>query len=194
MIRLEVCAFVAILTPLAICQVDLGSHKNAPALPFYDRRACPFEGCVYRQWTARSRVIVYNTWKQDRQPIAKLSSGDSVLGLRGVVITFRPGMIRLDRDLPEHNLKRGETILTYAYRGEGYSAVWFKGQYYSDFNISFTKWPDGQGCRGEGCAATYVDLGQKAWWAEVKLKSGLHGWVNMDALPFDGVDLLGGLN
>ena len=84
----------------------------------------------------------------------------------------------MDRDLPDYKLKRGETILTYTYRGEGFSAVWFKGQYYSEFDISFAKRPDGQGCGGADCAATYVDLGKKVWWAEVKLKSGLSGWVN----------------
>lgn len=163
---------------------------SAPGLPFYDWKACPFEGCAYRHWTARRQIVVYNTWKQHRQAIAQLSKGDSVLGVTGVVITFRPGVIRLDRDLPEQNLKRGETILSYTYRGEGFSAVWFKGRYYSEFDVSFTKWPDGSGCGGAHCAATYVDLGKKAWWAEVQLKSGRSGWVNMDAADFEGVDLL----
>jgi hypothetical protein len=34
----------------------------------------------------------------------------------------------MDRDLPEHNLKQGDIILTYAYLGGGFSAVWFKGK------------------------------------------------------------------
>jgi hypothetical protein len=33
-------------------------------------------------------------------------------------------------------------------------------------------------------------MGEKVWWAEVKLKSGRSGWVNMDTAVFDGVDLL----
>lgn len=49
----------------------------------------------------------------------------AVTGITGAVVTFRPGLIRMDRDLPEQNLRRGDTILTYAYRGEGFSAVWF---------------------------------------------------------------------
>jgi hypothetical protein len=65
----------------------------------------------------------------------------------------------MDRDLLEQNLKRGEIVLTYAYRGEGYSAVWFQGKYYPEFDISFTKCPDGLGCGGAHCAATYTDLG-----------------------------------
>jgi hypothetical protein len=86
----------------------------------------------------------------------------------------------MDRDLPAEGLRSGDTLLTYAYRGEGFSAVWFKGKYYSDFDISFAKWPDGTGCGGAHCAATYLDLGKKSWWTEVKLESGRTGWVEMD--------------
>ena len=97
----------------------------------------------------------------------------------------------MDRDVPDAGLKRGDTILTYTYVGEGFSAVWVKDKYDPSFDISFTKWPDGQGCGGDDCAATYVDLGTKEWWAKVKLKSGLTGWVNMNEAHFSGVDVLG---
>jgi len=103
-----------------------------------------------------------------------------VTGVRGVVITFKPGLIRMDRDLLDQDLGQGDTILTYGYSSEGYSAVWFKGRYHGNFDISFTKWPDGSGCGNGHCAATCVDLGKKSWWAEVKLASGRNGWVEMD--------------
>jgi hypothetical protein len=163
---------------------------SQPALPFYDWKACPFEGCTYGRWTTRKPVIVYDTWAAKRRASGRLAVGDRVDGLTGVVITFKPGVIRMDRDLPSEGLKRGDTILTYANRGEGFFAVWFKGKYYSEFDVSFTKWPDGQGCGGTHCAATYIDLGKKVWWAQVKLKSGQTGWINMDAADFDGLDSL----
>jgi len=168
----------------AICQDALpggGSQAMAaPALPFYDWGACPYETCAYREWTAHRSVTVYDTWEQGRRPITQLAEGDKVTGVTGVVVTFKPGLIRMDRDLPNENLRRGDTVLTYAYRGEGFSAVWFKGRYYSELDISFAKWPDGTGCGGDHCAATYMDLGRKSWWAEVKLNSGRTGWVEMD--------------
>jgi hypothetical protein len=160
---------------LAFCQ-----DAQAPALPFYDWGACPYETCAYRQWTAHRSVTVYDTWKQERHPIAKLAEGDKATGITGVVITFQPGVIRMDRDLPAEHLSPGDTVLTYAYRGEGFSAAWFKGRYYADLDISFAKWPDGSGCGGPHCAATYLYLGRKSWWAKVKLKSGRTGWVEMD--------------
>jgi len=49
-----------------------------------------------------------------------------VIGITGLVITIRLGRVRMDRDLAEQNLKTGDEILTYNYRGEGYSAVWWR--------------------------------------------------------------------
>jgi hypothetical protein len=172
------------IAALIICSGMLPSafcHATpAPALPFYDWGACPYETCAYGQWTAHRSMMVYDTWKPERHPIAKLAEGDKVTGITGVVITLRPGVIRMDRDLSAEHLLRGDTVLTYAYRGEGFSAVWFKGKYHADFDISFAKWPDGTGCGGAHCAATYLDLGRKQWWAKVKLQSGQTGWVDMD--------------
>ena len=162
----------------------------APRVPFYDWRACPFEGCSYREWTANKPVDVYDTLDENRRVVARLSRGQKVQALTGVVITFKPGVIRIDRALPERKLKRGDTIFTYAYRGEGFSAVWFNDTYYASYDISFTRWPDGMGCGGDHCAATYIDLGEKVWWAKVKLKSGKTGWVNMNNADFDGTCLL----
>jgi hypothetical protein len=159
-----------------------------PALPSLDRGACPFETCAYRQWTAREVITVYDTWKPERREIAKLPAGENATGITGVVITDRPGAIRVDRDMPEQNLKRGDILLTYAYRGEGFSAVWFKGRHYDEFDISFVKRPDGTGCGGAHCAATYVDLGEKHWWAQVRMKSGAVGWVDMDRGVLGGFD------
>ena len=162
-----------------------------PALPFLDWKACPFEGCAYREWTAKKPVVVYDTYQSGRHSVGHLAKGEKVVGITGVVITFKPGVIRMDRDLPEQGLKRGDMILTYTYRGEGFSAVWANGEYDGSYDISFTKWPDGQGCGGTHCAATYVDLGKKEWWAQIKLKSGRTGWINMNTAEFDGVDMLG---
>ena len=162
------------------------ADQAAPVLPFYDWKACPFEGCTYGKWVARKPTTAYTTWKAVRQSVMQILAGDAVTALDGVVITTVPGTIRMDRDLPAENLKQGDTILTYAYRGEGFSAVWFKDKYYAEFDISFARWPDGYGCGGAHCAATYLDLGKKDWWAEVKLESGQTAWIDLkDSFDFE---------
>lgn len=167
-----------------------------PEVPFLDWNACPFEGCTYREWKANKSVPLYDTWQKKRKRIGTVSPGEKVVAVTGVVITYKPGLIRMERDYslsefaigspkPDQDLKRGDTLLTYAYRGEGNSAVWLNGKYYSDFDISFV------GCRGANCVATYVDMGVKEWWAQVRLKSGRTAWVFMDGNPFDDVDRFG---
>jgi hypothetical protein len=175
--------FLGIL-PSAFCQNTQERAESkamaAPELPFYDWVACPYEGCAYGPWTMHQAITLYDTWKPERRAIAQLTVGERVTGIMGVVITFQPGLIQMDRDLPSEDLRRGDTIFTYAYRGEGFSAVWFKQRYRRDFDISFAKWPDGTGCGGEHCAATYIDLGRKTWWAKVRLGTGRTGWVETE--------------
>jgi hypothetical protein len=178
-------ALVGICTAL---ESESYTLQPVPSLPFFDWKACPFEGCTYGKWTATATVDVFDTWKPSRKRIATLPPKTVVTGFFGVVITYKPGVIRLNTDLPGDGLRRGDTILTYTYRGEGVSAVWFKGRLYRDYDITFAKRPDGSGCLRTDCEGAYVDLGEKVWWAKVKMRSGTIGWVNMNEAEFDGVD------
>ena len=193
---------VVVLSTLAWPQTTKEPYKvqPTPKLPIFDWNACPFEGCAYRKWTAEAAVDVFDTWKPNRTRIATLPAKAVVTGISGVVITYKPGVIRVDRDLPQDDLRRGDTIFTYSYLGEGFSVVWFKGRLYREYDITFAKWLDekvdtlgyvrGSGCQGTDCAGTYVDLGEKVWWAKVKMTSGVVGWVNMGEAQFSGVDQL----
>ena len=136
-VALMICAGIL---SAAFCQ-DGGESKEVatPALPFHDWGACPYEACAYGQWAAHRSVTVYDTWKPERRPIGQLAVGDQVTGITSAVVTFKPGLIRMDRDLADQDLRRGDTVLTYAYRGEGFSAVWFKGKYHSLFDQCHTE-------------------------------------------------------
>lgn len=160
------------LAGTVLAEEPSGVRMEAPTLPHIAKNVCPFEGCVYREWTALKDMPVYDTWQGKRRQTATLPKGEKVKAIGGIVITDRPGVIHLERDVPESKLRRGDTILTYGYTSEGFSSVWINGRFYESFDISFTKWPDGSGCGGAHCAATFVDLGKKAWWTEVKLRSG----------------------
>src|SRR5262249_5134084 len=154
-------------------------NKSCPALPHFDWNACPFEGCTYRQWTAHEVVPVYDTWNENRREVSRRAIGGKFNTRNGVVMTYKHGGIRLDEDIPGSGFKRGDIILTYTYHGEGESAVCFKGKYYANFNIQFSKSPGGS-CGSSHCEATYVHPGKCVWWAKVKLKSGRTGWVDMN--------------
>ena len=162
---------------------------SAPALPYLDQGACPFEGCAYREWTARKSVIVYDSFRGKRLTVARLDAGEKVTALTGVVITFRPGVIRMDRDLLHQGLRRGDTILTYTYQGEGVSSAWIRGRFYREMDLSFAKGPNDTGCRGQGCAGSFIDPGKHTWWAQIRTGRGITGWVLAEG-NFDGQDLL----
>jgi hypothetical protein len=169
------------------------AQSKRPDLPFFDWNACPFEGCTYGQWTVRKPVVVYDTWKRTRRQVAKLAEGDKVVATTGVVITYQPGIIRANVDLPEYcGLKKGDIVYTYSYRGEGAWAVWLNGKYHDAYCVPPTPGPNEPRCR-EDCAATELQAGKKEWWAKIKLPSGKTAWVNMDKEfeSFDGVDSLG---
>lgn len=172
---------------------DRSRAMDAPALPYYDWNACPFEGCAYREWTARKPIVVYDTWKAGRRSVAKLSKGEKVVGLTGVVITIRPGVIHMDRDLPEAGLQRGDAVLIYTNQGEGFASAWFRGRFYPEFDLSFARGPSDFGCLGVRCAGIYIDDGKYSWWARIKTRRSVIGWV-MAAGTFDGQDLLAGDN
>jgi hypothetical protein len=176
------------LSAVISAQAPEGKAMLQPPLPYVDKGACPFEGCAYREWTALKDANLYDSWNTARKSVGTLHKGEKVTALGGVVITYRPGLIRLDRDY-DALLKKGDTLLTYTYIGEGFAQVWTKGRFYDEFDISFTKWPDGSGCGNAHCAATYVDLGLNEWWVELKRPKGT-AWVNMASAQFDGMDQL----
>ena len=45
-------------------QVSKGRSIPAPQLPYYAKNKCPFEGCVYREWTALKDLSIYGTWRE----------------------------------------------------------------------------------------------------------------------------------
>jgi hypothetical protein len=186
-------ANLAILTLLISIPVAHIAQSKRPELPFFDWNACPFEGCQYGQWTVLRPVVVYDTWKHTRRATTRLAEGDKVVAVTGVVITYKPGIIRANVDLPYYcDLKRGDIVYTYSYRGEGAWAVWLNGTYHDVYCVPPAPSPNESACR-EDCAGTVLQAGEKEWWAKIRLKSGKTAWVNMDKefKNFDGVDSLG---
>ena len=48
----------------------LSAQRSGPPMPFEEANVCPFEGCVYREWTANTAVNI----RRDRRPTAPIVS------------------------------------------------------------------------------------------------------------------------
>ena len=181
---------LALLTALAAPQLNpLLTPQKAPkpALPKIDENACPFEGCQFGAWRATAAVQLFSSWKKDRKPVMVLSKGEAVTAITGVHITFEPSEMQVTARIPDYDLKPGDTIYGYVYKGEGVFSAWFNGYWVEDF--------DGSGVAGAGCNrncnAKLAKEGKVEWWVEIRAKDRTIGWTR-ETDSFDGKDALSG--
>ena len=183
-----------LLLYVSLCAFLLGqnssapSNVNPPALPVIDYNACPFEGCTFGEWTVTKRTALFDSWKPGRVTIGKLEKDEKVTGLTGVHITNKPDAIRVLSDIPALSLKRGDTILRYMYRGEGFADIWANGKWFKEADCSFISEKEMGGCLRD-CSAQVIENGEKEWWVQVRTKSGQLGWTKAED-NFDGMDAL----
>ena len=190
-------ALVAALVALTGGEVQIAAQRAAtsgPPIPYEDIGACPFEGCVYRDWTANSPVTVL-TDRRDGSPVAfTLAKGDHVMAITGIVITTKPGRVRF-KNAAEFSSSAGtlrvtpeDTLYLLTYHGEGETTAWFKGRLYD--------WVDGSeffnGLCGRRlvCNGTIVEKPESVWWIRLRNMKGLTGWTK-EPEKFDNNDRFG---
>jgi hypothetical protein len=169
---------------------------QGPPLPFEDPGACPFEGCVYREWTAKVPVQVRAERRIDAPVSYELQSGEKITAVTGVVVTLEAGRVqfREPRDLRsssgEIHIEPGETLYLLTYEGEGFTKAWFNGKLYQDVDtVDFYN----AVCDIEPnrCAGKIIEQSKTEWWIQVRNRSGLVGWTH-EPEKFDGKDAIGG--
>lgn len=185
MIATRLCAFL-LLAALTTAQ-QTPAHTAAkstipePKLPVVDYNACPFEGCVFREWTVRKQSTIYDTWRDNRKAIGQLAKAEKVQGITGVHVTRKPDRFLVKQAIPSFSVVPGDSILQYAEWGEGASDLWAKGVWH--------KASEGDYSQLDVDNVELVQHGVKEWWVEVKRKNGQQGWAlshgnfgNMDRL------------
>jgi hypothetical protein len=89
------------LTVLGAVMITVTSaFAQRPTLPFVDKGACPFEGCVYqRDWTAKARVVAYQTWDSHApvRSVFVIEPGETVTAMTGVVLVTSAGRAQIRR-------------------------------------------------------------------------------------------------
>jgi hypothetical protein len=176
-----------------------------PPVPYEDVGACPFEGCVYREWVANDTVAVRKQRTSNAPIVYNVTRGTRVTALTGVVITVRAGRVRFRQptDLqvygPPHSayvpedgslhINPGETLYLLTYRGEGSTKAWFNGRIYDQldgsefFNALCSFEPN-------RCNGRIIERPQRVWWVQIQNRRGQIGWTNQPE-RFDGKDAYG---
>ena len=172
------------------------SSAQGPPVPFEDAGACPFEGCAYREWTAKAVVNVRAERRRDAPVSFTLRAGEKVTALTGVVVTLKPGRVEfqqpkiLSSSPKPIRIEPGQTLYLLTYLGEGFTKAWFNGALYTEVDgTSFLNaLCDSQPDR---CAGRVVERSQTEWWVNVRTRAGRLGWTN-EPEKFDGKSAIGG--
>src|SRR5258706_10225280 len=91
---------VLLLAPVA-AQAQGAPPAQLPALPFVDKGACPGEGCVYRDWKVKTRVVTYETWMSGApvREVFATNPGETVTAMTGVVLVTSAGRAQIPRQI-----------------------------------------------------------------------------------------------
>ncbi len=152
-----------------------GRAQERPPAGYESWGVCPFECCTYRDWTAEADLPVHAS-RSERSPVVfRLRRGETVAAPTGVVMTWRPWAVHVDRPVrdgyiegsaePQLTLKPGDVVYALTPLGEGAYLYWYQGKVY-------TSGPDMAAMPGvEGKGAKVV------WWKLVRNQAGKSGWT-----------------
>ncbi len=183
---------------LAALSALLAPQQTSPPVPYVDEGACPFECCTYRDWTATAAVAAYDHWRwQSVSPssphkvVFNIAKGDVVTALSGVVVTTRPGRLRVTKattaksfsvrfpKMPPEDIRfqRDDVLYLLTYRGEGAFTVWFTGRLLEELDTSRL--------------GVLEESPVTQWWVRIRNGKGQIGWTNR-AADFSNKDACGG--
>jgi len=148
---------------------------SAPPSPYIDKGGCPFEGCVYREWTAQRTIPLYDKPNGVRTGVF-LRAGEHVVGLTGEVHSI-PQRVVSDENITDLvdarriRIAKGQVYYVIHYLGEGAWLVWHRGKLTSLDDVPV---------RAQSVRAV--------WW--VRVKTSRVGWT-ISHNNFDGQDRFG---
>ena len=176
-------------------QPRTATKLSGPPVPFEDVGACPFEGCVYREWVANAPVDIRSGRRPNDPVVFTLRPGDRVQAITGIVVTVKPGRVkfRAPIDLASSagtvHVQPGETLYLLTYHGEGETTAWFNGRIYD--------WLDGSEffnalceVQPNSCNGSIVEPPQRVWWVRLRSRGGKTGWTR-ETDKFDNKDAFG---
>ena len=187
-------AYLALLVLAATAAVGAQSGAQrqdpGPKVPFEDEGACPFVGCTYQDWVAKSPVPARAERRANAAVAFQVSAGETVTALTGVVVTTRAGRVGFRRREilttadGDVEIQAGQLLHLLISEGEGFWTAWFGGRVYRELDGGSFSSP---GCQIEPtrCPANILQRPQSVWWVQIRNTQGQTGWTS-EADKFDG--------
>ena len=180
-----------ILLTILLLASQVRTTGNAPAMPYVDKGACPFECCTYGKWTARHETTVVADHRPGSPAAFRLKAGEPVTADYGFVVTTRPGRIRatspvtIGEGKDRTSLQPGDVVYVLHYVGEGNDLLWFKGR-----ELSEELHTDRPGPIEHWKGLELLETPTTEWWVRMKNSAGQVGWTQ-HADDFEGADACG---
>jgi hypothetical protein len=150
-----------------------------PPLPYKDAGACPFEGCVYRDWTVNRDTPLRRSPDRSAAVQWTVRKGETVRAETGFVLTLKPGRARVVRKVRvgQRTAAPGQVVYLLHYVGEGHFLVWLEG---STENL-----PAG----AKDDPLVLIRQPEARWWVRIRCRNGRSGWTDQPE-SFGNKDLL----
>jgi len=210
----RIVALLLAVVTLAACRVERDADVTAPAPDvtgdtsaaapaptgaaepgmYIARGACPFECCVYREWTLETSAVVRSAPASEAAELFTVTPGDVVTADSGNVYVLTPGIVVADQPFAVSEapgaptLAPGDTLYVLDTMGEGYVHTRFRGVVYE---TSGQLWNWGQEPTEHTTTplmARMLSEHRAQWWVHVSVAGGRAGWVMMDDVDVAGAD------
>lgn len=175
-----------IISLLVVCSHSAQAQEKPP-VKLENWGVCPFECCTYREWTADDDIPIHQNRNEKSAIVFRLRQHEHFDALTGVVVTEKPGVVRIDRpmqegyvegsDKPQLSLKAGDIIYLLSPLGEGAYLFWYQGKVYRS-STDLASMP-----------GTDAAQARMVWWKQVRNRAGKKGWTQSD--KFSNADACG---
>ncbi len=198
--RSALLTLVALPLTTSLVAQEADSLVSRPVAPVIRRNVCPFECCVYREWTAIGEIPVYATENDPTVAAFTLSDGESFIAIEGNVHLDRLGLVAIHRSVTDtvydtYHYEAGDTLVVLDYVGEGFFNAWLGGRMLEVEAFWMFEDPDKHGTVDDptidGPAWTVVAEPDPHWWVRVQTKDDRNGWIYMNEARVTNADACG---
>lgn len=166
----------------------LASIRRPPE-DYIAKGACPFECCMYGEWTALEPKTLYRA-PESGEKVGTIGANQTVDALDGEMrLRPTPVLVRF-AGIDGLTAKEGDIVFLLDYQGESFGHIWVNGEVQSaSWSGARENCPSpNQECWGEVLRAE--DAGEwrnGVWWVQIKTKGGTTGWTSQTD-HFTGAD------